>query len=144
MIAQSPLLPIQKAMYGALTGDSALMALATGVYDYVPETAAYPYIVIGEATEIPRNSHDRFGWETVPTLHVWDQYRGYARVLRIGSRIGEVLDHQALTIPGYNLVEIRFEFSQTLTDPEPPGDIRHLVLRHRIVTEQPPAAGTTL
>ena len=31
----------------------------------------------------------------------------------------------------------RFEFSQTLTDPEPPGDIRHVVLRYRVVTEQP-------
>ncbi|MFJ8446834.1 DUF3168 domain-containing protein [[Kitasatospora] papulosa] len=144
MSAQSPLLPIQKAMYGALTGDAALKAMVTGVYDYVPETAVYPYIVIGEATEIPRNSHDRFGWETVPTLHVWDKYRGYSRVLRIGSRIGEVLDHQALIVPGYDVVEVKFEFSQTLTDPEPPGDIRHLVLRHRIVTEQPPAADKTL
>lgn len=144
MSAQSPLLPIQTAMFGALTGDSTLMALINGVYDYVPETAVYPYIVIGEATEVPRNSQDRYGWETVPTLHIWDQYRGYSRVLRIGSRIGEVLDHQRLTIPGYDLIAIRFEFSQTLTDPEPPGDIRHLVLRHRIVTEQPPAAGKTL
>lgn len=137
MSAQSPLLPIQTAMFAAMTGDAALMGLVTGVYDYVPETAVYPYIVIGEATEIPRNSQDRYGWETVPTLHVWDKYRGYSRVLRIGSRIGVLLDHQRLTIPGYDLVAIRFEFSQTLTDPEPPGDIRHLVLRHRIVTEQP-------
>lgn len=137
MSAQSPLLPIQTAMYEALTGDTALMALVTGVYDFVSEKAVYPYVVIGEATEIPRNSQDRFGWETVPTLHVWDKYRGYARVLRIGERIGEVLDHAPLTIPGYDHVATRFEFSQTLTDPEPPGDIRHLVLRHRIVTERP-------
>jgi hypothetical protein len=137
MSAQSPLLPIQTAMYEALTNDTVLMALVTGVHDFVPEKAVYPYIVIGEATEIPRNSQDRYGWETVPTLHIWDKYRGYTRVLRIGSRIGEVLDHQRLIIPGYNLVAIRFEFSQTLTDPEPPGDIRHLVLRHRIVTEKP-------
>jgi hypothetical protein len=137
MPAPSPLGPIQKAMLAALKADEVLQGLVTGAYDYVPERAVYPYIVIGEATEIPRNSLNRYGWETVPTLHVWDQYRGFARVLRIGERIGEVLDHQPLALPGYTHVATRFEFSQTLTDPEPPGDIRHLVLRHRIVTERP-------
>ncbi len=47
----------------------------------------------------------------------------------------EVLDHTPLDIDGHHHVATRFEFSQALTDPEPPGDIRHVVLRFRIVTE---------
>ncbi|GHJ01616.1 hypothetical protein TPA0906_34810 [Streptomyces olivaceus] len=134
--APSPMLPVQSAVYARLKADGALMALIQGVYDYVPEDVAYPFVVIGEALETPDNRHGGFGRETVITLHVWSRYQGYAQVLRIGARVTALLDHQPLTLPGLDWIATRFEFSQTLTDPEPPGDIRHLVLRYRIVTEQ--------
>jgi hypothetical protein len=130
------MLTIQGAYVALFRGDTALQAMTQAVYDYLPEDVPYPFIVVGEATEVPDNAHDRFGWETVPTVHVWDKYRGYARVLRIGARITELLDHQPLTLPGYHHVVTRHEYAQPLTDPEPPGDIRHLVLRQRVVTEQ--------
>lgn len=138
MTSPLPFFAVQTALYTRLKGDSTLMGLVTGVYDYVPETAVYPYIVIGEAIETPRNAHDRYGRQTVVTLHVWDQYKGFKRVLQIGARIQALLDHQPLTLTGLAHVATRYEFGQPLTDPEPPGDIRHLVLRYRIVTEQTP------
>ncbi|WP_329615012.1 DUF3168 domain-containing protein [Streptomyces brevispora] len=137
--APSPMLPLQGAVLAVLRGDSTLTALAPGVYDYVPEKAAYPFVVIGEALETPVNAHDRFGRETVMTLHVWSQHRGHSQGLAIAARITALLDHQPLTVPGLAHVVTRFEFSQTLTDPEPPGDIRHVVLRYRVITEQLPA-----
>ncbi|WP_442803375.1 DUF3168 domain-containing protein [Streptomyces pseudogriseolus] len=136
MTAPAPMLPVQSAVYARLKGDTTLMGLIRGVYDYVPETAEYPFVVIGEATETPDNRHGGYGRETVITLHAWSRYQGYAQVLRIGARVTALLDHQPLDMPGLSWVATRFEFSQTLTDPEPPGDIRHLVLRYRIVTEQ--------
>lgn len=136
MSAPAPMLAVQSAVYARLKGDATLTGMISGVYDYVPETAAYPFVVIGEALETPDNRHGGFGRQTVITLHVWSRYQGYAQVLRIGARVTELLDHQPLTIPGLSWIATRFEFSQTLTDPEPPGDIRHLVLRYRIVTEQ--------
>ena len=136
MSAPAPMLAVQSAVYARLKGDATLTGMISGVYDYVPETAAYPFVVIGEALETPDNRHGGFGRQTVITLHAWSRYQGYAQVLRIGARVTELLDHQPLTIPGLSWIATRFEFSQTLTDPEPPGDIRHLVLRYRIVTEQ--------
>lgn len=134
--ALSPMLLVQSALYARLTGDATLTGLIEGVYDYVPETAEYPFVVIGEAIETPDNRHGGYGRETVVTLHVWSRYQGYAQALRIGARVTALLDHQPLTIEGLAHIATRFEFSQTLTDPEPPGDIRHLVLRYRVVTEQ--------
>lgn len=135
----SPMAPVQAAVLQRLKTDSALSALITGVYDYLPEETPFPYVMVGEATDTADNSHDRFGRQTVVTLHVWSQYRGYAQALRIADRVTALLDHQPLTIVGLAHVVTRFEFSQTLTDPEPPGTIRHVVLRYRVVTEQPPA-----
>ncbi|MEV3848091.1 DUF3168 domain-containing protein [Streptomyces microflavus] len=130
--------PIQRALHARLTGDEPLTDLIAGTYDYLPEDVDYPFTVIGEAIETPDNSHDRFGRQTVITLHTWDQYRGYSRVQRIGARLVALLDHQPLSIDGLDHVVTRFEFGQTLTDPTPPGNIRHLVQRFRVVTEQPP------
>ncbi|MEU2992896.1 DUF3168 domain-containing protein [Streptomyces griseoincarnatus] len=135
MTAPAPMLPVQSAVYARLEADATLMAMISGVYDYVPETAEYPFVVIGEAIETPDNRHGGYGRETVVTLHSWSRYQGYAQVLRIGARVTALLDHQPLTIEGVAHIATRFEFSQTLTDPEPPGDIRHLVQRYRIVTE---------
>ncbi|MFK4797787.1 DUF3168 domain-containing protein [Streptomyces sp. MPA0124] len=137
MTAPAPMLPAQTAVYARLTGDATLAGMVSGVYDYVPEDVAYPFVVIGEATEVPDNRHGGFGRETVITLHVWSRYQGYRQALRIGAQVTALLDHQPLTLPGLVWIATRFEFSQTLTDPEPPGDIRHLVLRYRVVTEQP-------
>lgn len=136
MTAPAPMLLVQTAVYARLKNDGTLTGMISGVYDYVPEKAAYPFVVIGEALETPDNRHGGFGRQTVVTLHVWSRYQGYAQVLRIGARVTELLDHQPLALPGLDWIATRFEFSQTLTDPEPPGDIRHLVLRYRIVTEQ--------
>lgn len=139
MPAVSPLAPVQAAVLQRLKTDPTLGALVSGVFDYLPETTPFPYVMVGEATQIPRNAHDAFGRETVVTLHVWSQHRGYAPALQIADRITTLLDHQPLTVVGLHHVVTRYEFSQTLTDPEPPGTIRHVVLRYRVVTEQPPA-----
>lgn len=133
-----PTWPVQKAVYGLLTADKSLADLLVGgVHDYTPETAPYPFLVVGEALDVPDNRLDGFGWQTTVTLHVWTKAEGNRQGLEIGARVTALLDHQPLTLPGYNHVVTRFEFSQTLVDPEPPGTIRHLVQRYRIVTEQP-------
>lgn len=139
MTSLASALPIQLAVLDRLTGDAEYMALVAGVHDYVPEDAAYPYTVVGDVIETPDNTHDHNGREAVIGLHHWSRYRGYRQVLEIGARATALLDHQPLAVGGLLHVVTRFEFEQTLTDPAPPGDIRHLVQRFRVVTEQ---AGT--
>ncbi|MEV4672166.1 DUF3168 domain-containing protein [Actinomadura sp. NPDC049382] len=130
----TPLGPIQEAVYDVLTGDATLTGLIEGVFDEIPEGTPYPYVVIGEALEQPDNSHDRFGRQTVLTLHVWTDYRGFSKATEITSRLVSLLDHQPLTIPGHHHVSTRYEFSQTLRDPEP--HVRHIPIRFRVITEQ--------
>ncbi len=136
--APAPMGPIQKAVYTRLAGDAAYMALvAGGPYDGVPEQAALPCTDLGEFVETPDNRHRGFGRQTVITLHTWSRERGYAEVQRIGAAIMAALDHQPLSIDGEHHVDTLYEFGQTLTDPDPVGDVRHLVQRFRILTEQP-------
>jgi hypothetical protein len=136
VVAEQPLAPIQQAIYQRLTGDGTLMGLITGVFDDVPEDRPYDYVVVGEVTTAPDNHHGGFGRSVVATLHVWTRSRGFASALAVEDRVVQLLDHQPLPIPGHDTVSVRFEFSQTLVDPEPPGDIRHIPIRFRISTEQ--------
>jgi hypothetical protein len=135
-VAVSPLGPIQQALYERLTDDAELMGLVSGVFDHVPEGTQRPYVVVGEATSIPDNRHGGFGRQSTATLHIWTRERGFRTAQQIEDRIVQLLDHQPLGVDGLHTVAVRFEFSQTLVDPEPPGDIRHIPIRFRVITEQ--------
>ncbi|MCZ4604994.1 DUF3168 domain-containing protein [Streptomyces sp. Lzd4kr] len=129
---------IQDAVLALLQADAELMALVQGVFDWVEEKQPYPYVVLGESVETPDNSHDSHGSNTVITLHVWSQYRGYHQARTIATRLRALLEHRPLTIVGHRHVATYFVSQQTLTDPEPPGDIRHIPISFRVLTEVQP------
>ncbi|MEU0584587.1 DUF3168 domain-containing protein [Streptomyces sp. NPDC006132] len=131
-------LPTRDAVREALRADGALSAMVKGVLEWVPEKQPYPFIDMGEAIETPANAHDRHGAEVLHTLHIWSKHRGYAEALTIAARVLQTLDHKPLTIVGHRWCWTRFVSLQTLTDPEPPGDIRHVPMTFRIGTEVEP------
>lgn len=132
MDAYSGFTPTQKALYMLFTSDIPLMAMVTGVFDRVPERQPFPYIRIGSATETPDNAHGQFGRETVQSVDIWSDYRGFAEADLAANRVQALLDHKPLVVPGREHVSTRYEFGQTLSDPE--TELRHIVLRFRITT----------
>lgn len=132
MANRSALTPVQTALYSTLTTDSTLMALVSGVYDSVPEPAVYPFVVIGEAIEMPANEHGSFGSRVSCTIHVWSEYRGFAQVNTMLDCLVRLLDHAPVVIGGRTLVAIRLEQILTLRDSDP--DIRHGVARFTVET----------
>lgn len=146
--SKSPLNPLQRAIVTTLRADVTLGALLAPALNVTPATPAvldqvldgqpYPYIRIGESNSTPDNDHSGFGRNVTQTLHIWTKARGNATGQDIAARVNELLDHQvdALAVTGHRVVSIRSEFDQALTDPDP--DIRHHVLRFRIITAQLP------
>ena len=129
------LAPIQQALYTRLTSDAGLMADVTGVYDHVPEGAAFPYVVLGEATATPQGALDRYGRRSTVTLHVWSAYHGWSEALGIVDHLIRLLDLQTLTVAGHDFVAMRHEQTVTLRDPD--EDLRHVACRFAIETENP-------
>lgn len=127
--------PIQRTLYDVLTGDVDLTAVISGVYDHVPEEAAFPYIVIGEATAVSSGALDRWGRRSAVTLHIWSAYHGWAEALTIVDHLVRLLDEQALAVPGHEFVACRHEQTVTLRDPD--ADLRHVPCRFSIETERP-------
>lgn len=130
-VSTSPLLPLQRAMYALLSEE-----LSVPVYDFIPEDAPYPYVDLGECTEMPDNDHGSYGSEITYTLHVWTEAEGFSEGLAIADEISRVLDHRKenLSPTGHHVVSVRRELTRTMRDPNP--RLRHVPVRYRICTEQ--------
>lgn len=127
------LFALQTAIYSALSGDSNLTStLSCGVYDDTPEESAFPYIVIGEDTTTDYSTKDVDGGATTMTVHVWSQYKGSKETKNIIDRVHTLLHDSALSQSGFNLVNMRYEFSDIIRDPD--GVTRHGIIRFRAIT----------
>lgn len=145
----SATLEIQKAVIAALKADGALAGLLAtheteaatpAVYDYVPQPARgedasrFPYVVVGEHTEIDFDTDDSVGTEATLTLHQFTRSGGNKRAREIQGRIKALLHRNAaLVITGQLLVDCLQEYAEVIPDPD--GVTRHGVSRFRFITQ---------
>lgn len=132
----SPAWPLQSAVFARLNGDTTLVTtLGAKVYDAVPQSAAFPYVVIGDDTESPRDTMGTTGRDTTITIHSWSRYVGKKQVKDIANRVDELLDRWTPTVAGWNAVQMLNDFGpETFLDPD--GITRHGVSRYRVHTYQ--------
>jgi len=126
---------LQQAVYGALTGDSALMALVRGVYDHVPQGSAFPYVVIGEGTARAWGAAGLDGIEATLAIHVWSRERGLREIKTVSAEIHRIPHDASLALAGHTLVSLRFAFAESALEPD--GATRHGVISFRAVTHTP-------
>ena len=108
--------PLQQAVYGALTGDSTLMTLITGVFDRPPQGTAFPYITIGESNGSDWSSKTTVGMEHILPIYVWSREGGRKQSAQIMERIHTILHQANLTVTGQTLVLMRFIASHILLE----------------------------
>ena len=123
---------LQTTIYSTLNGDNTLTnTLGAGVFDEVVENASYPFVSLGEETAVDYSTKDLDGGEFTINIHVWSQYKGSKQTKEIMDRIHDLLHDSSLTVSGFNLINLRFEFSDILRDPD--GVTRHGVMRFRAI-----------
>jgi Protein of unknown function (DUF3168) len=126
---------LQKAVFAALSNDAPLTALLGGqrIYDDVPRGASLPYVTFGQSTVRDWSTGTDPGHEHLFTVHVWTRVTGERLAHQIMSALRDALHDAALTLSGFKLVNLRFEFSDSLREPD--GETIHGVVRYRAVTE---------
>ncbi len=123
---------LQKTIYSTLSGDNTLTStLGASVHDEVPQGTAYPFVQIGEDTAVDYSTKDETGAETTVVMHVWSRVAGSAQAKNIMDRVHTLLHDSNLTVTGFNLVNMRMEFSDLIRDPD--GLTRHGIMRFRAV-----------
>lgn len=126
---------LQAAVFTRLKNDAALTTtLGAAVYDDVPDGAAFPYVVIGDATEAPNDTMGRTGRDITITVHSWSRYKGQKQIKQLQNRVDELLDRWTPTVAGWNTTKMLHEFYETFRDPD--GITRHGVSRYRIHVHQ--------
>jgi hypothetical protein len=123
---------LQSAIYTALNVPAITTTLACGVYDEVIEGNSYPFITLGEETAIDYSTNNLVGAETTINIHIWSRYKGSKQTKEIMDKVHDLLHDVSLTVSGVNLINLRFEYSDIMRDPD--GITRHGVMRFRAIT----------
>lgn len=99
---------IQESLYALLTGDATLSGIVAGIYDRVPESPDYPYIVIDNLTSRDWSTRTSLGFNTQVPMVVYGQ-TGTAELLEILDRIYELVVEGNITLLNHQLVALKFE-----------------------------------
>jgi hypothetical protein len=123
---------LQTAVFAKLSTDNTLtVTLDAKVFDDIPEETAYPYVQLGEDTATDYSTKDSIGSEVSVNIDVWSRYRGSLEVKNIMDRVHTLLHDSSLSVTGSNFINMRFEFSDIIRDPD--GITRHGVMRFRAI-----------
>ena len=102
------------------------------MFDEVPDQSSYPFVALGEETVVEYDTKDLDGASHTINIHVWSQYKGAKQTKQIMDRIHTLLHDSSLSVSGFNLIRMQFEFSDIMRDPD--GVTRHGVMRFRAIT----------
>ena len=123
---------MQQAIFAKLSGDAALTAKITGVFDQPPQGEVFPYVVIGEDTAEEWGDDAESGFDVESTIHVWGRsHRGRSEVKGIQADVHRLLHRQLLTVTGAHTVETAMELTDSFRDPD--GLTYHGVQRVRVI-----------
>jgi hypothetical protein len=106
--------PLQVGLASMIRANAAVMAIASAVYDAVPENAVWPFVVIGEGEETDASCFGQVGHDLVPEIQVWDRdgetttanagAAGYKRAESIVELIAAELDTGTLSVSGHSVI----------------------------------------
>lgn len=116
-----PSLPLQTAIFAALTANGALPVSVGGrVYDEAPQNSVTPYVSLGDCQVLPDKAGCIDGAECFPIIDVWSTYKGYAEAKTIAAAVLAKLDDKPenLTVSGFNVIVFELNTYQPLRDPD--------------------------
>lgn len=133
----SPSWELQDAAFDRLAADATLETLlgaADRILDDAPEKQAYPYIIVGEDSELPNETMGTVGVEQTLVFHIWSQYKGSKQVKQIHARMKALLHRWQPTASGWDTTQMLFEFFEIVRDPD--GITRHGISRYRVYASE--------
>lgn len=117
---------VQLNIQGALVAAIKALNTAAGarVYDSVPRsstgaiTAAFPFVSLGEADEVPVDEDCWNRTETIHTINIWSRAPGFPECKTIGGAIRDALHENELSVSGNVLDRMRVISVNYSRDPD--------------------------
>lgn len=124
----------QEAIYAILAADTQLMSVISGVFDYVPDGQAFPYVVVGEGTANDWDTFDVGGDDLTVDLHVWSRSYGFSEANAISGHLHRLLHRKPLALTQHTFISCVWDTTINTRDPD--GMTRHALCRFRILTQK--------
>lgn len=141
MTVQSAKYQVQTAMIALLAPsgivETTLASLGVlGVFDMngVPQNQAFPYVVLGDAQEIPKNAFARRGYIVNAKIHIWSQQRGDFEASPILERVNQLIDQQPLSLSTHTHVYTMYEGTSWISNDNIP--YMHLTAKYQVYTQE--------
>ena len=109
---------LTKAVYQLLIADTTLMALTTGVYDVVPQTAVYPYVAIGRVDGVAYTTFDEDGDEQIYNIDIYGKSLSTIKINQIAKRIKALLSRAETALNALSCCVLMFLYNGTVTRPD--------------------------
>ena len=125
---------VQKALYTALSADSAFMTkIGSRLYDEPPTNETFPYVTIGYMIENKYNRFNNEGYEISARFDIYTKSGrlGYKPAKEILVEMNRILNLKRFNLTGYNMIQCYYETSDTERD----EDKRILSARYTILTQ---------
>lgn len=126
---------VQKAIYTALSSDSAFMTkIGSRFYDEAPTNESFPYVTLGNMNEIKYNRLTNKGFEISARIDIYTKSGrlGYKPAKEILVEMNRILNQKRFNMTGFNMIQIYFETSDTERD----GDKRIITARYTVLTQE--------
>lgn len=98
---------LQQALFTALDEDATLSGLISGVFDFVPQDTAFPYVVLERFDGEDWSTSTTEGCKIRCVVTSFSREGGKEETLSIMERIKELLHDADLSLTGYDLVNLR-------------------------------------
>jgi hypothetical protein len=132
----------QVALYDALMANSTFTTLISSrLYDEPPTNSAYPYVVIGNTTEITDNRLNYNGFDVTITFDIFTKPGGlgFWQAKKILEAMNTVLNVKKMSMSNYTMLICQFVNSITDRD----DDIRIISARYRVLCHSDTAISFT-
>lgn len=131
---------VQKSIYNALATNSTFMTLISNrLYDEPETNQQYPYVTLGEATEVIDNTHDKLGYNITLTCAIYTKPYGlgYYQGDSIYAEMNNSLNMKKLTMStGYRMIICKLDYMYNeveLREQRTDGEKRVHYVRYRVL-----------
>ena len=100
---------IQKAIYEKLTGDSQLMVIISGLFDYPPQSAVFPFVSLGNIRSFEIPSLVGGTVEHQCDINIYSREAGHKQTAGIMEIIYRLLHNRTISVSGKNFVMMHID-----------------------------------
>ena len=120
-MSASASLALQRGLHAALTGDTGVMAVLSGVYDAVPPDARLPYATIGTDVVTDWSRKDGEGREHRFQVSIWDAGTGTSGLKAAMATVEAAVVAMPVVLEGWRMVGLRYLRSFVVRDADGPA-----------------------